>query len=253
MTTSPARSIALIALAAAVACSGCASTGPRATTQPAEQWQALFNGQDLHGWKSASPESAWVVASNVTLNADDPAKFAITTEGNGGILVNGSTGKTSNIYTTDTFGDIEAHIEFMVPKGSNSGIYFMGSYEIQVFDSYGKDKVEFSDCGGIYARWIDEKNVEGHAPRVNASRKPGEWQTFDVVFRAPRFDASGKMTQKPTFERVLHNGQLIHENVELNGFTRAAMIEKPAPTGPIMLQGDHGPVAYRNIIVRPLK
>lgn len=232
------------ALACTLLAAGCSSTA----SGPA--WTALFNSQDLTGWKCSGADNAWMAASAVKVDPADPARFTIATDGKLDILVNGPTGKTCNLYTEAEFGDCEAHIEFCVPRGSNSGIYFMGSYEIQVFDSYGKSDVTFSDCGGIYARWINDQNVEGHAPRVNASRAPGEWQTFDVVFRAPRFDAAGNITAKPRFEKVLHNGQLVHENVELNGFTRAALIEKPAPRGPIMLQGDHGPVAYRNIIIR---
>jgi hypothetical protein len=87
---------------------------------------------------------------------------------------------------------------------------------------------------------------------VNASLPPGQWQTFDVVFRAPRFDASGKKTRSARFVKVAHNGKLIHENVEVTGPTRAATYNDEKPTGPLMLQGDHGPVAYRNVRVRPL-
>jgi hypothetical protein len=139
----------------------------------------------------------------------------------------------------------------MVPKGSNSGIYFMGRYEIQVFDSYGKKEVKHSDCGGIYQRWGKHKD-NGHAPKVNAAGKPGTWQTYDVVFRAPRFDENGKKTENAKFVKVVHNGKVIHENVEVTGPTRAAMKENaPEETkGPIRIQGDHGPVAYRNFRIR---
>jgi hypothetical protein len=142
----------------------------------------------------------------------------------------------------------------MVPKGSNSGVYFMGRYEIQVYDSYGVEKGEYPgiECGGIYQRWKDNKGFEGHSPRVNASRPPGEWQTFDVVFQAPRFDQDGKKIANARFVKVIHNGQVIHENVELTGPTRGAAFEDEKPTGPLMFQGDHGPVAYRNLSVLPL-
>src|SRR3990172_5826650 len=145
-------------------------------------------------------------------------------------------------------------VEFKVPKGSNSGVYFMGRYEVQVYDSFGvvKDHYPGIECGGIYPRWINNQNVNGHSPRVNASLAPGQWQTFDVVFRAPRFDATGKKTGNGKFVKVVHNGKLIHENVELTGPTRAALDDQEKPASPLMLQGDHGPVAYRSVRVRAL-
>ena len=79
------------------------------------------------------------------------------------------------------------------------------------------------------------------------SRPPGEWQTYDVEFRAPRFDENGRKTANATFVSVVWNGELVHENVEVDGPTRASMLNDEAPEGPLMLQGDHGPVAYRNI------
>jgi hypothetical protein len=100
--------------------------------------------------------------------------------------------------------------------------------------------------------WISEKNVDGHSPMVNASKAPGEWQSFDIEFRAPVFDAAGKKTGNARFVKVLHNGKLIHENIELKAPTRACLWEDEKPAGPIMLQGDHGPVAYRNLTIEPL-
>ena len=88
---------------------------------------------------------------------------------------------------------------------------------------------------------------------VNASRKPGEWQSYHIWFRAPRFDASGKKTENAKFLRVLHNGVLVQQDVECEGPTRAHMNIPEAAMNPIMLQGDHGPVAFRNIYVRPLR
>ena len=124
-----------------------------------------------------------------------------------------------------------------------------------MFDSYGKGIVEHSDCGGIYQRYVEAegRGFEGHPPRVNASNAPGVWQSFDVVFRAPRFDAQGKKTENARFVEVKHNGVTVHENVEVTGGTRAHMQLDEAPLGPLMLQGDHGPVAYRNIRLTPLK
>jgi len=133
-----------------------------------------------------------------------------------------------------------------------------GRYEIQVYDSFGKKGAYPGiECGGIYQRWDrsrgkGKEGFEGHSPRVNASRPPGMWQTFDVVFRAPRFDASGKKIANARFVKVVHNGQVVHENVALSGPTRGAAFRDEKPTGPLMFQGNHGPVAYRHIRVLPL-
>ena len=147
------------------------------------------------------------------------------------------------------------HLEFMVPTKSNSGVYLMGQYEIQVRDSWGKKKLKYGDNGGIYQRWDENrqpKGYEGTAPMVNASLEPGKWQSFDIVFRAARFDKDGKKIANAKFEKVMHNGVLIHENVELTGPTRGSRYPVDIPYGPLRIQGDHGSVAYRNIWIAPL-
>jgi sugar phosphate isomerase/epimerase len=210
----------------------------------------LMPGKDMTGWKNSA--QGWEIVAEVVQDPQD--ERLLKARAGEGIAVNGKTGKAANICTTEEFGDIEAHVEFMIPKGSNSGVYFMGRYEVQVYDSFGveKDKYPGIECGGIYPRWVDNHEVEGHTPRVNASRPPGQWQSFHVVFRAPRFDGQGRKTQNARFVRVIHNGAVVHENVEVTGPTRAAMFNDEKPAGPIMLQGDHGPVAYRSVWVRKL-
>jgi hypothetical protein len=208
----------------------------------------------MTGWKK--PTGQWQMVGDV---AKDPAnEKALAVKPGTGILYNGPKGRTSNIFTEGEFGDAALHVEFIIPKGSNSGIYFMGRYEIQVYDSYGveKDKYPGIECGGIYERWDPargkgKEGFEGHSPRVNASKPPGEWQTFDIIFRAPRFDGDGKKTADAKFIKVVHNGQVIHENVEVTGPTRGAAFDDEKPTGPLMIQGDHGPVAYRNLRMLP--
>lgn len=208
-------------------------------------------GADLAQWQEDS-RGDWVNVGAAKLDPADPKKLA--TESGSGVLVNGPTGRTKNLLSKREHGDVEAHIEFMVPKGSNSGVYFQARYEIQVLDSFGVEKPTYTDAGGIYQRWKDNQGYEGHGPRSNASKAPGEWQTFDVIFRAPRFDASGKKIANAKFVRVVHNGKVVHENVEVTGPTRAATFENSEkPLGPLMLQGDHGPVAYRNLWLRPVK
>lgn len=210
-----------------------------------------LTGGDFSAWRS--PTGQWEVVGEAFMNPTN--EKLLSTKPGTGVIINGPIGKTSNLLSKDEFGDVKAHIEFMVSKDSNSGVYFMGRYEIQVFDSWQKES-EYAgiECGGIYQRWDDNRNpkgFEGHSPRVNASRPPGQWQTFDVIFRAPRFDATGRKVANARFEKVVHNGIVIHADVELTGPTRASTYNDEKPKGPLMLQGDHGPVAYRNIQIEP--
>ena len=225
------------------------SVGPTALPAPAaEPAHVSLVGKDLSTWRDNHGD--WTIVGQAKMDAADPKQIA-TTPGQG-VLVNGPVGKTKNIFSKLEHADVEAHIEFMVPEGSNSGVYFQGRYEVQILDSWGVEELKHGDCGGIYERWVDGRGFEGHPPKVNASRKPGEWQTFDVVFLAPRFDAQGNKTANAKFVKVLHNGKLVHENVEVTGPTRAAAFPDEKPLGTLMLQGDHGPVAYRKIQIKPL-
>jgi uncharacterized repeat protein (TIGR03806 family) len=213
----------------------------------------LFNGRNLAGWKGPhrSTNGDWKTAAAVPLDKSDNRKFAL--QSGTGVLVNGDKGRTVNLFTVPEHGDCELHVEFCVPKGSNSGVYLQGRYEIQILDSFGVKKLKYGDCGGIYTRIVNGKPLGGRAPNLNASKPPGEWQSFDITFRAPRFDKSGKKTRNARFVKVFHNGKLIHENVDVTGPTVAAAFGDEKPKGPIMLQGDHGPVAYRNLKIRNLK
>ena len=211
-----------------------------------------LTGGDFSAWQVDTGQ--WQVVGEAFT---DPAnEKMLNTKPGTGVIVNGPAGRSLNLLSKAEFGDINAHIEFMISKGSNSGVYFMGRYEIQIYDSYGVQKDEYPgiECGGIYQRWDENRNpkgFEGHSPRVNASKAPGQWQTFDVIFRAPRFDDAGRKVASARFEKVLHNGIVVHEDVELTGPTRAGAYNEEKATGPLMLQGDHGPVAYRNIRIEP--
>jgi len=217
-------------------------------------WRALLDGNGLKGWHTQDGKpGAWFTTRAVSVDpAVDPKKLEATPQP-GPVIVNGPDGKTADLVTNEKFGDGELYVEFLIPKGSNSGVYLHGLYEVQILDSYGKTNPDTGDAGAIYHRWINDKGVGGSAPRVNASRLPGNWQSFHIWFRAPRFDAAGRKTANARFEKVTFNGQLVQQNVEVDGPTRSAMDMPEAATNPLMLQGDHGPVAFRNIWVRPLR
>ncbi len=195
----------------------------------------------------------WQIVGDIF--ADRKTKHAIELTEGKGILVNQQTeSERAHIFTNFEHGDLEIELEFMMPKGSNSGIYFQSRYEIQLFDSYGVENPKVRDCGSIYERWDEsraegKKGYEGHPTKTNTSKAPGLWQHLKIYFRAPQFDQKGKKIKNAQFEHVYHNGFLIHKNVELKGTTRAApvKIDDEVAYAPLMIQGDHGPVAIRNI------
>ncbi|MFO0800761.1 MAG: DUF1080 domain-containing protein [Gemmataceae bacterium] len=217
-----------------------ASLAPAADPTPIK----LFNGKDLTGWKAKNAAKNQWQACAASWNEKDPGKLVggidNSPDGSGRVLA-AITGGGSDLYTEAKFGDIKLEVEFMLPKGSNSGIYVMGEYEVQVLDSYGKpaDKLGMGDLGALYS---------AAAPRVNAAKKPGEWQKFEIDFQAPRFE-NGKKTTNAKFRSVVLNGTTLHKDVEMKGATPGGLTGKEAPEGPLMLQGDHGPVAYRNLKV----
>jgi len=199
---------------------------------PPQDAIVLFDGRDLGAWQSSSgKDAAWAVENGVA-------------------TVNG----TGDIRTRESFGDCQLHVEWATPadpKGEsqgmgNSGVFLHGLYEVQVLDTH--DNVSYVDgsAGAVYGQW---------PPLVNASRPSGEWQSYDILFRGPRFDAEGKLL-RPAVMTVIHNGIAVQVHRELLGPTlhrRVASYDQPYPErAPIQLQ-DHGnPVRYRNIWVRPL-
>ena len=217
----------------------------------ADGWIDLI-GTGLDGWH---PTGVWENVGDVQLDPNDNRRLLpVDAKSDAGVLLNGRSGHAKDLISDATFGDCEVHIEWMMPAGGNSGIYVQGSYEVQILDSWGVSPPKASDAGGIYQRWDDsrpegEKGYEGHAPRVNASRAPGQWQSFDIVFLAARWNESGQKIRNARFKSVSHNGVVVHEDVELTGPTRGGGEEQPG-AGHIRLQGDHGPVAYRNVRVR---
>lgn len=204
------------------------------------------------------PTGNWYVAGDACMDAKDEKRL-IGQPGQG-VLINGRDGITDNLLTQKQWGDVEVCLEFTLPRGSNSGVKLHGLYEIQIADDDQAAKLTGNDCGGIYPRAELELNPlkyyhidEGTAPLANAAKAPGQWQTLTIVFRAPRFDPSGRKTSNARFEKVVLNGKLIHDDVELVHPTGHAWHEPEHAVGPLLLQADHGPVAFRHVRLRPLE
>ena len=181
---------------------------------------------------------------------------AVVYEAGNGILLNLNDDITKDhLVTAFEHGDIELELEVMIPKGSNSGIYLQGRYELQLLDSWGVKNPRYGDIGGIYRNWETEpsKIYMGKAPLSNPAKAPGLWQTMKISFRAPRFDANGKKTANARFVYVGLNGVRIHNNVEVPLPTGGPLENNEVALGPLMIQGDHGPVAFRNIRYKLLK
>jgi hypothetical protein len=214
-------------------------TPPTASTQeqpgqPPSDAVVLFDGKSLDSWlggKDGKQPAPWKVENGY---------FEIVP-------------KTGQLVSKESFGDCQFHAEFRMPdppRGKdqdrgNSGIFLMGRYEAQVLDNYQAETYADGMVGAVYGQY---------PPQVNAARKPGEWQTYDIVFHAPRFNEDGTVA-KPARETTFLNGVLVQDNVELKGGTghmALAKYQKHADKAPITIQ-DHGhPVRFRNLWIRPI-
>ncbi len=213
-----------------------------------QSYQALDALSDFR-----NPPTNWQVVGDVVGTPTD--KTLTAKAGKGVFLCTPKEG--GNLLSTLEHGDLELSLDVMIPKGSNSGIYLQGRYEIQVFDSWGVANPLHLDAGGIYQRWDEARGkntegYEGHAPRLNAVKAPGLWNHVEISFVAPRFDAAGKKISNARFAKVTWNGVVIHQNVDVFGATRASAFQDEKALGPLMLQGDHGNVAYKNIRITKL-
>ncbi|MFT4032527.1 MAG: DUF1080 domain-containing protein [Siphonobacter sp.] len=206
---------------------------------------------DLSAFQSTGSAKNWKIVGDVS--ADLQQKEILTTKPGSGILVNTPDPQNrANLLTTFEHGDIDVEFDFMMAVHSNSGFYLQGRYEIQLLDSWGAKVAAYGDVGGIYKRreLPSGRLYEGHAPRINAGKAPGLWQHMAISFQAPRFDAAGKKIANAKVLKIVLNGVTIHENVELSGPTGGPISEQEAAKGPIMIQGDHGAVAFRNMQYR---
>jgi len=225
-------------------------------TDPAKQPQPPIVTPGTPGAASTAPSDAIVLFDGTSLDAWEPADAS---KGMRWKLRDGAMMPVLNagyIQTKQEFGSCQLHVEFASPERAqgegqsrgNSGVFLMGQYEVQVLDSYDNTTYPDGQAGALYGRAV---------PLVNASRGPGEWQTYDIIFHRPIFDGD-KVVKRATFT-VLHNGVLIHDHVELSGGTgwdgpHAVTDYVPhGDKGPIQLQ-DHGnPVRFRNIWIRELE
>lgn len=192
----------------------------------------LFDGKDLSKWQGDKGEPQWKVENGYMETMP----------------------KTGAIRTKEEFGDFQLHLEFATPsqvsgKGQgrgNNGVNIYGRYEVQILDSYENYTYADGGAGAIYGQW---------PPLVNASKKPGEWQTYDIIWEGPRWDAEGKLTRKASLT-VLHNGVAVQNKQELWGNTNWRIVgnyNRPHPSkGPIVLAEHGNAVRFRNIWIRPL-
>lgn len=210
---------------------------PAENNLPPSDAIVLFNGENFDEWTNANPKKSkdlWILNDDGSMTVKD---------------------KAGSIKTKRNFGSIQLHIEWKSPaeikgKGqhrANSGIFLQSRYEIQVLDNNNNDTYVNGQVGALYKRAI---------PLAMASVKSGEWNTFDIIYMAPKFDKNGAVTRKATFT-VLHNGILIHNNVVLEGPTvfRGTPPYKAHKKAPLLLQDhrDNSRVSYRNIWVRELE
>jgi hypothetical protein len=309
-----------------------ASFAPARAAEPDKDgWIRLFNGKDLSGWKfrNAGQAGNWSVVDAVQPDPANPTKLIPTVYDGPDrpeLKVLLCKAVSSDILTEAEFGDYQLHLEFMVPKGSNSGVYNRGLWEVQILDSFGKAALDFGDCGSLYGRRVSP---------INAARAPGQWQSFDITVKGfemtvvwngtkihesfdirwtqlkskadyDRIVADGKAAADPVvfaaanaeaeaaakaYERAVELskagvlGKLEFDRIkatrdaatarrralsdaraakleERNGTfykwsgegpTTAGIGRKDTGRGPILLQGDHGDVAFRDLRLRPLK
>jgi hypothetical protein len=210
---------------------GSSSTQAKAGIPPSDA-TVLFNGKDLSNWESIKGGAAmWKVGQG----------YFETTP------------KTGDIQTKQAFGDCQLHVEWATPNPphgedqdrGNSGVFLHGLYEIQVLDSYHSVTYADGQAGAVYGQF---------PPLVNASRPPGEWQTYDIIFHGPRFDPSGKLL-RPATVTVLHNGLLIQDHTVIMGPTMHRQRPPYHPTPeklPLRLQDHNHPVRYRNLWIREI-
>jgi len=194
----------------------------------------------------------WTTSAGVDA---DGKKIKIQNTGKPSFFTNATSPKKAGyLQTIKKFGDCTVEAEFLIPQDSNSGIYLMGRYEIQILDSHGKETLGYGDMGGLYRRWDNNRNPKGFngiPPLINAANPAGEWQKMIIKFRAPRLAKNGQILEYPRFISVHLNDQLVQKNIIAKGPTRSAQRAGWASKDYIFIQGDHGPIAFRKFKITP--
>jgi hypothetical protein len=210
-----------------------------------------FNAAGFKGWvlRGSASESHWV-RGHAKMDPNNHAALSVSrprpaTKGRPAAHEFVNTGAGIDLYTEREYGDVNVHLDFMIPRHSDSGVYLMGKYEVQILDQAGRTAaLGPRDVGSIYNET---------APLMNAAKPAGQWQHLVVHFQAPRFNADGVKVANAKFLKVILNGKVIQENVEAYTPTGGALDRTEMPTGPLLLQGDCGAVAYRHIKITPAK
>lgn len=218
------------------------------------EWITLLDAEQdsLSAWRE--PQQGWRLVGDATL--PERGKRLNGLEGTGVAINSGS--EPVDLISREEFTDVELRLEFKLARDSNSGVKLNGLYEIQFLDTAGAEPTTGNMCGGVYPRSLGPPTFtyldKGTPPRVNSAKPAGEWQTLELAFHSPRFNSAGVKTSPGRFDWVRLNGELIHENVEVNCPTGAAWDQSPeVPAGPLLLQGNHGPVAFRKVAVRVIE
>ncbi|MGC3969627.1 MAG: DUF1080 domain-containing protein [Pirellulales bacterium] len=233
-----------------------AAKKPEAKKKPAPKMSREYvSGKKWEEPKIVTPGENGAAPSDAIVLFDGKDLKSEFNGGDGWTVVDGAAtvGGKGGVTSKRAFGSCQLHIEWATPKEvkgegqgrGNSGVYLMGIYEVQILDSYGNKTYFDGQAASIYKQ---------RPPLVNASRGPGEWQTYDIIFQAPEFAADGKVT-KPAAVTVLHNGVLVQNHFELEGGTfydRPPAYSKHAPKLPFSLQNHGNPTRFRNIWVREL-
>lgn len=198
--------------------------------------------QDLTAFNN--PGKSWTVVEDVNGNINVANSLSGVT--GTGVLLNSPSKKVkgTDLYTVLEYGDIDIELKFLMSKNGNSGIYLQGRYEVQLEDSWNLTKSTSASNGGIY-------NLK--APRINASKAPGLWQDLKISFQAPRFNSAGEKIQNAKFLKVLLNGVVVQENVELFTPTPGAVSNQEVAKAALRIQGDHGAIAFKDLAISEIK
>ncbi len=190
------------------------------------------------------PGKSWAIVEDVNGNIN--VTNSLTGVTGTGVLLNLPSKKVkgTDLYTVLEYGDVDIELKFLMSKNGNSGIYLQGRYEVQLEDSWNLTKSTSASNGGIY-------NLK--APRINASKAPGLWQDLKISFQAPRFNSAGEKIQNARFLKVLLNGVVVQENVELFTPTPGAVSNQEVAKAALRIQGDHGAIAFKDLVISEIK